>query len=187
MATTARLVTAEELLDMREDECRYELVRGELVSRLWSGVRYAIASSNILFSLLTHTKENNLGMAYPANTGFQIESNPDHVRAPSAAFAGLDRMKLVENDDPRCDRYFPGAPDLAVEVVIPSDLYFYIEEKIADWLSTGARMVIVVNADLRAAKVYRSRTDVTVLTEADTLDGGDVVPGWSMPVSEIFD
>lgn len=85
------------------------------------------------------------------------------------------------------DRYFPGAPDLAVEVVIPSDTYFYIEDKVADWLNTGTRMIIVVNADLQTAAVYRSPTDVVILTETDTLDGGDVVPGWRMAVSEVFE
>ena len=87
---------------------------------------------------------------------------------------------------PRYDRYFPGPPDLAVEVVIPSDTYFYIEEKIADWLDAGARMVIVVNADIRTVKVFSSPTDAAILTEEDTLDGGDVVPGWEMPVADIF-
>ena len=85
---------------------------------------------NILFCLPMHRMSDKLGMPYPAETGFQIETDPDHVRAPSAAFVGPERMKLVENDDPRYDRYFPGPPDLAVEVVIPSDTYFYIEEKL---------------------------------------------------------
>ena len=189
MTTTAtRLVTAEKLLAMPKGEVRYELVRGELVSRQWAGVRYAIASSNMLFSLLMHVKENKLGQTYPGNTGFQIESDPDHVRAPSVAFVNSERMKLVKSDfETYRDRYFPGAPDLAVEVVIPSDTYFYIEDKVADWLGAGARMVIVVNADPQTATVYRSPTDITILTEADTLDGGDVVPGWRMSVSEIFE
>ena len=186
MATTTKLMTAEELLEMPDDGFRYELVRGELVRRQYAGMRYAHASANILFSLPMHRMSDKLGMPYPAETGFQIETDPDHVRAPSAAFVGPERMKLVENDDPRYDRYFPGPPDLAVEVVIPSDTYFYIEEKIADWLDAGARMVIVVNADIRTVKVFSSPTDAAILTEEDTLDGGDVVPGWEMPVADIF-
>lgn len=187
MATTARLMTAEELIAMPKSEVRYELVRGELVSRQWAGMRDGLASTNILFSLWTHVKENNLGMAYPANTGFLIESGPDHVRAPSVAFVERERVEVVMSDEKYRDRYFPGAPDLAVEVVIPSDTYYYMNGKIADWLNTGARMVIVVIANIPLVKVYRSQTDFDVLTEADTLDGGDVVPGWRMPVSEIFE
>ena len=186
MATNTRLMTAEELLAMPDDGFRYELVRGELIRRQYAGMRYAYASSHIMFSLPMHRMSDKLGMSYPAEVGFQIEADPDHVRAPSAAFVGPERMKLVENDDPDCDRYFPGPPDLAVEVAIPSDTYFYIEEKVADWLNTGARMVIVVNADIRTVKMYRSHIDVVILTEADTLDGGDVVPGWRLPVADIF-
>ena len=188
MTTATRLMTAEELLAMPKGEVRYELVRGELVSRLWAGVRDGIASANVMESLYTHARQNKLGMVYPGNTGFQIESDPDHVRAPSVAFVNSERVKLVKRDfETYRYRYFPGAPDLAGEVVIPSDTYFYIEDKVADWLNTGARMVIVVNAGLETVKVYRSLTDVSVLTEADTLDGGDVVPGWRMAVAEIFE
>ena len=186
MATKAKLMTAEELLEMPDDGFRYELVRGELVRRQYAGMRYAHASSKIVFSLPMNKINDKLGMSYPPETGFQIETDPDHVRAPCAAFVGPERMKLVENDDPCDDRYFPGPPDLAVEVVIPSDSYFYIEEKIVDWLDAGARMVIVVNADYRILKVYRSSTDITILTEQDTLEGGDVVPGWRLPVADIF-
>ena len=187
MTTATRLMTAEELLAMPEEECRYELVRGKLISRQWAGARDGIASSNILFNLYGYTKENNLGMTYPANVGFQIESDPDHVRAPSVAFVESERVEVARSDEKYRDSYFPGAPDLAVEVVIPSDTYYYMNGKITDWLNAGTRMVIVVIADIPLVKVYRSLTDVSALTEADTLDAGDVVPGWRMAVAEIFE
>ena len=179
-------MTAEELLAMPDDGYRYELVRGELVKRLYAGMRYANATMRITLSLYRHLGEDALAMTYPADTGFQIETNPDHVRAPCVAFVGQERMRLVENDDPNCDRYFPGPPDLAVEVVIPSDTYFYIENKVADWMNAGAGMVVVVNADLRTVRVHHSLTNSVLLTESDTLDGGDVVPGWRMDVADIF-
>lgn len=165
MVTTTKLVTAEELLAMPDDGFRYELVRGELVRRQYAGMRYAHASSKILFSLLNKTSDK-LGMSYPAETGFQIETAPDHVRAPSAAFVGPDRMTLVEDDVPRRDRYFPGPPDLAVEVAIPSDTYFYIEDKIADWFDAGTCMVVVVNADIRTVKVFTLLPTLTLSKRA---------------------
>jgi Uma2 family endonuclease len=82
--------------------------------------------------------------------------------------------------------YWPGAPDLAVEVVSRHDLYTAVEEKVLDWLEAGARMVVVVNPRKRTVTVYRSLTAITILTEQDTLDGGDVVLGWSLPVRDIF-
>ena len=186
MATTTKLMTAEELLEMPDDGFRYELVRGELVRRQYAGMRYAGATSNILFCMYKYVKEEALGMIYPPETGFQIETDPDHVRAPSVAFVSPERMKLVENDDPGQDRYFPCAPNLAIEVVIPSDTYYYIEDKVADWFDTGAHGVIVVNADLHTVRVHRSLKETVHLAQSDTLDGGDVVPGWRMPVADIF-
>jgi Uma2 family endonuclease len=78
------------------------------------------------------------------------------------------------------------APDLAVEVISPSDLYTEVEEEVWDWIDAGTRMVIVVNPRTRTVTVVRSRAGVKILTEQDTLDGGDVVPGWILPVREIF-
>ncbi|MGH8059597.1 MAG: Uma2 family endonuclease, partial [Candidatus Entotheonellia bacterium] len=82
--------------------------------------------------------------------------------------------------------YWPGAPDLAIEVISPSDTYTEVEEKVLDWLEAGTRMVIVVNPRKRVVTVYRSLAHIVILTEGDTLDGGDVVPGWTMPVRDVF-
>ena len=82
--------------------------------------------------------------------------------------------------------YWPGAPDVAVEVISPSDRYTDVEDKVVEWLEAGSRMVIVVNPRQRSVTVYHSRTDMVRLTEEDALDGGDVVPGWQLPIKEVF-
>ena len=80
----------------------------------------------------------------------------------------------------------PGAPDLAVEVMSPGDTKREVADKVAEWLEAGAAMVWVVDPKLRAVTVYRPFTDSVTLTAGDTLDGGDVVPGFQIAVSEIF-
>jgi Uma2 family endonuclease len=82
--------------------------------------------------------------------------------------------------------YWPGAPDLAVEVISPSDTYAEVQEKVLDWLEAGTQMVMLVMPRKRTVTVYRSLTNITMLTEDDTLDGSDVVPGWKIPVRELF-
>ena len=82
--------------------------------------------------------------------------------------------------------YWIGAPDLAVEVTSPGDTKREVDNKVAEWLEAGARMVWVVSPKLRTVTVYRSLTDIVVLAEKDTLDGGDVVPGFQIRVAEIF-
>lgn len=182
MATTTQLMTAEELLDMPDDGFRYELVRGELVKMPPAGHMSSFYELIIGAELRSFVRAHGLGRVYGASGGFRLETNPDTVLAPDAAFVRQERVE-AEGDT---DGFFPGVPDLVVEVISPSDRYSDVEAKVVAWLNAGARTVIVVNPRNRTAKVYRSPTDVVVLTEADTLDGGDVVPGWRMPVADIF-
>lgn len=104
------------------------------------------------------------------------------MRAPDVAFVRRERIEVIGKQT----GYWPEAPDLAVEVISPHDRYTEVDEKVADWLVAGTRMVIVVNPRNKTVRVHRSPTDVVSLTIDDTLDGGDVVPGWRMPLTEIF-
>jgi len=126
--------------------------------------------------------ENGLGVVTGAETGFQIGRDPDTVRAPDIAFI---RKQRLEGDLPE-EAFWPGAPDLAVEVVSPGDRTGEVDERVRSWLDAGAAMVWVVNSQWRSVTVYRSATDIKTLTENDDLDGGDVVPGFRCRVGEIF-
>lgn len=176
------LMTAEDLLQMPDDNFRYELVQGELRKMSPSGHTHGRVAINFAWQLTQYVKTHHLGVVYAAETGFLISSNPDTVRAPDVAFVSRERAEEV--GDVR--GYWPGAPDLAVEVLSPGDSYTEVEEKVFDWLDAGARMVVVVNPRTRTVTIYRSRADIIVLTERDILDGGDVVPGWTMPLKELY-
>jgi len=167
---------------MPDDGFRYELVEGNLREMAPAGHQHGRIAINVSTPLAQHVKANNLGVVYAAETGFKLASNPDTVRAPDVAFVRRERLESVGDSE----GFWPGAPDLAVEVVSPGDRYTDVEEKVFDWLDAGARLVIVANPRKRLVTVYRSLTDVVVLTEADVLDGGDVVPGFAMPVKDIF-
>jgi Uma2 family endonuclease len=182
MSTTIQTTTAEDLVRTPDDGFRYELVRGELRKMSPAGHKHGRIAGNITASLGPHIVANQLGRVYVADTGFLIASDPDTVRAPDVAF--VSQRRLDELGD--VEGYWPGAPDLLVEVISPSDTYTEVEEKVLEWLEAGARMVVVVNPRKRAVTVYRSLTDIVVLTENDTLEGGDVVPGWRMAVKDIF-
>jgi Uma2 family endonuclease len=182
LATEARPVTAEELLRTPDDGLRRELVHGEVRVMTPAGHRHGRVAMGIGSRLDQHVRENGLGAVYAAETGFKIASHPDTVRAPDVAFVRRERVEEVGD----AEGFWPGAPDLAVEVVSPDDSYGEVEEKVFDWLSAGCRMVVVVNPRKRTATVYRSRSDIVVLTEDESLDGGEVVPGWRIPVRQIF-
>jgi Uma2 family endonuclease len=182
MATANQLITAEELLRMPDDGYRYELVRGDLRRMALAGHLHGRIAINITTPLDRHVRAQNLGVVCAAETGFKLASDPDVVRAPDVAFIRRERVEDVGD----VEGYWPGAPDLAVEVISPSDTYSDVQEKVFDWIEAGTRMVVLVMPRKRTVTIYRSLTDIVMLTERNTLDGGDVVPGWKIPVSEVF-
>ena len=183
MSTEVQIMTADELLAMPNDGFVYELIKGELIKvSPPPGYEHGIVAMNIAGPLYEYIKKKNLGKVCAAETGFLLEQNPDTVRAADAAFVRRERVDqagLVEG-------YWVGAPDLAVEVLSPSDTVRRVEGKVAQWLEAGTRMLWVVSPRLRTVTVYRSLTNIETLTENDTLDGGDVVTGFQIPVAEIF-
>ena len=182
MTVGDKAVTAGELLMMPQDGLRYELVKGELRKMPLAGDEHGDIAATLLLMLGQHVRSNDLGKVYAAETGFKLAHDPDTVRAPDVAFV---RRELVEKTG-RLKQFREGAPDLAAEVVSPSDSYSMVLEKTFDWLAAGARMVLVVDPDRRTVTVYRSLEEFRILTDKDTLDGGDVVPGWKLPVAELF-
>ena len=124
--------------------------------------------------LWRHVREKQLGKLFGAETGFLIGRDPDTVRAPDIAF--ISSENLPEQDP--SEAYWPGAPDLAVEVLSPSDKTGDVDEKIECWLDAGVQLLWVVDSKLRNVTSYRSMTDVIIQTSADELDGGHIVPGY---------
>ncbi len=183
MSTMTQFITAEELSQRPDDGFRYELVKGELKKMAPAGYKHGRMAMLLAIPLGTYILKNNLGMVYAAETGFTIARDPDTVRAPDVSFV---RREVIEKLGEPDEAYWPGAPDLAVEVISPNDTYTEVEEKVFDWIEAGTRMVIVVNPRKKAVTVYRSFTDVKVLTENDTLDGADVIPGWQIAVKDLF-
>lgn len=182
MSVTHGLMTANELLQLPRDGFRYELIQGELTRMSPASHQHGRIALNISAPLHQYVRQHRLGVVYAAETGFVLERNPDTVRVPDVAFVVRERAAALHDEG----GYYPGAPDLAVEVISPHDLYTDVEEKVIAWLDAGTRMVLVVNPRKRTVTAYHSRTQIAILTETDELDGADVVPGWHLPVADIF-
>jgi Uma2 family endonuclease len=182
MSTTTRLMTADELLTLPRGRFRYELVKGELITMSPAGNEHGALIVNLTVLLGQHIKANGLGVAFGAETGFKLESDPDTVRAPDFAFISRGRIER----EGISKGYGAGSPDLAVEVLSPDDSPRKVEKKTADWFAGGAREVWNVNPRRRVVTVQRSPTGVAVLGEDDELDGGALLPGFRCRVSEIF-
>jgi Uma2 family endonuclease len=187
MSTTTRLITADELLVMpRRDEhghqCRFELVRGELRAMSLAKPLHGVICARLSFKLIGFVEERDLGETFGAETGFLLERDPDSVLGPDVAFVSHERLAAVET----FEKYFPFAPDLAIEVLSPGNTVREINEKITMYFAAGSRAVWVFNPKKRTASVYTSPSDVHVLNENDALEGGDVLPGFKLELSKLF-
>ena len=126
-------------------------------------------------------KKKSLGVVTGAETGFLIARDPDTVRAPDVAFVRAERVPT--NPTPG---FFQGPPDLAVEVLSPSDRASEVLAKMRDWLQAGCLAVWLVDPATKTVSVCRDKTPMVTLGLSDDLTGDDVVPGFSFPVGQIF-
>lgn len=179
MSVETKLMTADELLALPHGYGKsYELVKGELITMSPAGADHGDIAMEIGSRLRDYVRAGRLGKVYSSDTGFVLTRDPDTVRAPDAAFVSAHRVVKTE-------RYFPGPPDLAVEVISPTDSYADVEAKVTEYIAAGTRIVIVINPRNQTATVTTAAA-IARLTIDDTLTGGDVVPGWSLPMRELF-
>jgi len=179
MAVQTQLITAEEFEQMKFDDAHVELVKGAIIKMTPAGFEHGKIAQRIGARLLDFVEKNTLGEVCAAETGFILSHKPDTIRAPDAAFVAASRAKSVEG-------FFDGAPDLAVEVVSPGDSHEEVQQKVLDYLNAGTKMIWIVQPRTRTITVHRSLKDVYTLTENDALDGGDVLPGFSVSVQDVF-
>jgi len=174
-----RPISAAELLRMPRGSSRRFLVRGRLVEQPWRTPLAGRVGAAVCASLGRHVEANRLGVVFASGTGFQVASSPDTVLAPAAAFLRMDPAALG-------DGYHSGVPDLAVEIVSALDDPAFIPAAVDEWLQAGCRFVVVVDPATETLVVHRSAADALCLGGGDVLDGGDMVPGWTLPLRELF-
>lgn len=182
MTTAAKFMSADELLALPPDGQRHELVKGELRTMAPSSFEHGDVTVNLTLPLAQYVKVKKLGTVVGAETGFMIARNPDTVRAPDIAFVRANRVPAKDLQR----KFFPGPPDLAVEVLSPSDTLFEVEEKVEDWLAAGTLAVWVVNPRKRTITVYAVSAQPRTVSESEILRGEELIPGFEFPVKDIF-
>jgi Uma2 family endonuclease len=180
--TTERIYTLEEYERLpEEDGYRVELVEGQLVREPRPNAEHSWLMSELTGRIREHVRKKGLGVTL-AEAGFVLADDPPTVRGPDIAF--IAREHLPAEGFPRVFWTIP--PDLAVEIVSPSNTRAEIREKVLEYLAAGTRLVWVVEPRTRSVTAYRSRTDVRMLSGSDTLGGANVLPGFSLRVAELF-
>ena len=183
--TTAKnkLLTAEDLLRLNSQGVKGELIRGVLHETVSAGAEHSFIAGNILAAFHSHVRPGRLGRVGGTDGGVLVERDPDTVREPDVFFISAVRLPL----NVRVQGYLEVVPELIVEIVSPSDSQQDVIEKITMWLDLGVSMALEVRPVDRSVVIHRPGASLETLSGEDMLDCGDVLPGFTVPLSEIFD
>jgi Uma2 family endonuclease len=178
LGMSAQLMTADDLLHIPDKHA--ELVRGVLVVREPPGLRHGRVAVNLCRRLGDHVDAHELGRVY-VESGFKLASGPDTVRGPDIAFISQTRLPQPE------PRGYPDlAPDLAVEILSPTDRPGEVLGRVADLLAAGTKLLWVIDPDRRLARIYRADGSEDVVSAEQALDGEAVVPGFICPLDAML-
>ena len=177
------LVTADDLTRIPDDGYSYELVQGRLIRMPKPGALHGIVGMRLVSALVRYVEERALGVLFPQDTGFGLTSSPDTVRAPDLAFVNRERVASVGFPE----GFWPGAPDLAVEVRSPHDSMRELTDKAGEYLTYGSRAVWILDPRKKEVTVFTPGAEPVALTRDDSLNGGEVVPGFELSVARLFE
>lgn len=182
MATETRLLTLAEYaaLDVPEDEYVTELVRGVVVREPRPRRRHGAVQAELAYRLKAWAKAH--GAEVTVESGYILSEEPATLRGPDVAVVLEPRSAAGEPGG-----WVRGAPDVAVEVLSPSDTSSAMQRKVLEYLAADARRVWIVDPDARTVTVHRPDGSANILREHQTLTGEDVLPGFSVEVRKIFE
>ncbi|HEY3081123.1 MAG TPA: Uma2 family endonuclease [Chloroflexota bacterium] len=182
MAIQPKLMTAEEFMALPDDGLRRELVRGEVRTMSPTQDPHGRAAASVALHLGRFLFDNPIAELRAAETGFLLGRDPDIVRAPDVAVIRAERLP----PEGVARGFFEGAPDVVVEVVSPGDTAADVQEKVGQWLAAGAQLVWVVYLRGPSLVVHLPGGTSRTLGAEDEVDGGEVLPGFRMPVRDLL-
>jgi Uma2 family endonuclease len=183
MATTQpKLTTADELWAIGDHACRYDLIEGELYRMSPASPKHGAIVQEFSWRLGSYLYANPIGQSYAAESGFRLARDPDTVLAPDVAFV---RAGKIPPDDQQ-DGFWEVAPDLVVEVTSPSDTVRYLVDKVAAYLEAGVSVVLTIDPKRFTVSAHTQDGIARTLRVDDVLELPDILPGFAVPVSEIF-
>ena len=178
-----KLLTAEDLLRLDSQGVKGELIKGEFYETMSVGGEHGEVVMKLGFLMGSVVIPGRLGRLTGSDAGVILERDPDTVREPDVAFISAARLPLTE----RVTSYYEIIPDLVVEIASPSDSRREVNDKARMWHSYGVPLVWAAYPETRTIDVHRADGSITTLRENDVLDGGEILPGFAVRVSDIFD
>jgi Uma2 family endonuclease len=173
-------ISGEELFAMR-GLGRAELVKGEIIHMSPTGHPHAFVEFRVGKVLSNFVDKHKLGQVLGGEMGVYTSRDPDTVRGVDVAFISNERLAQVQSSG-----YLDVAPELIVEIVSPGDTWTEITQKLEEYFAIGVKLIWVADPSRQRVHVYRSLTEVEILTSVDELTGSEVLPGFQIPVADLF-
>lgn len=178
--TVAGGMTPEEFALLPRDDGYQELVDGIVIRKPMSKLAHLVAS-NLIRILVPWAERTGAGSYFP-ETEFRYLPGRRTVRKPDGAFFRRDRFAGETWEG----AFLTLAPDLTIEIISPSDVFYDVDRKLAEFFEAGVRRVWIINPDVPSVRVHRAFTDVTVLRPGDELVDEEILPGFRCPVAAVF-
>jgi len=182
ISTKAKVWTDEAFMALPKDGHRYELVDGELVDMGNSGMEHGEIGAYLAGLLAIYVRQHKLGTVCDSSTAFTLKSG--NKRSPDVSFVAKARLQGLSRP-PR--GFFQGSPDLAVEILSPSNTVEEIHTKIVEYFENETQLVWVIHPDEKYALVYHSPEPDRFLRSTDALEGEEIVPGFSVRIADLFE
>ena len=183
LETAPKVWTEEDLQSLPEDGFNHEVVNGELVMSPKNNFVHGRVCSRLLIALGNFNNQHRLGVILDSSTGFWMFNR--NCRAPDISFVPRTRLENLKFK-PSSKKFFPGAPDLAVEVLSPSNSRSEIDARLRDFFSSGTQLAWLINLDTDSVEVCRSLTQRRLIGPGGELDGEDLLPGFRYPIDDLF-
>ena len=181
--TAKRVWTDEELQALPDDGYNHEVVNGELVMTPKNNFQHENICARLLVALRMHSRMHRLGTVLGSSAGFWMFNR--NCRAPDISFIPMARLRSL-NFKPTCRQFFPGAPDLAVEVLSPNNTRAEIDERLSDFFASGTQIAWIIDPDWERVQVCHSPTKRTLIGLGGFLDGEHLLPGFRYPIADLF-
>lgn len=180
-AASRKIWTDEEFMALPEDGNRYEVVNGELVTVGSAGAKHGYYVSLIHIILGSYVRSQRIGFTFDSDTSFKMKSG--NRRSPACSFFSKERLQSL-GGIPR--GYIEGSPDLAVEVLSDANTVGEIHDRLVEYFENGSRLVWIIHPEEKYVLVYRRPEPEALKKPGDILEGGEVIPGFALDLSEFF-
>ena len=180
--TEKKVWTDAEFMALSQDGYHYEIVNGELIDMGNSGALHGYVCSTLMILLGGYIRTHKLGAMFDSSTAFTMKSG--NKRSPDLSFFAKARLQNITKLPLG---FLKGAPDLVVEVLSPGNTVEEIHEKLVEYFENGTRLAWIVHPNEHYVLVYRSAQEPDrLLKTIDTLDGEEVIPGFTLAVGDLF-